>query len=580
MVCVPLLLALVSSYAVADPNSECSNWYYRPPGSSQCKCGQTLSGGIMCSEGEVYLRVDYTMTHDDATNQTVVAINHYGYNNYSTIKDRVYTLLPSDSRELNEMVCLPNNRKGFLCEDCIEGFGPTAYSPKCTNCPKRSSVVRVTLFLILRLLPITVMFLLLVVFRINLTQGPIFGYVIYCQAHTLSLRNMTTFYPLLLHKLNGYRRILDVSLIFSSFWVMDYSPLYGSSCISQSFNNLDVMLLNFVSVFYPLVLMLLTYIFIELHARDVKLVVLMWKPFKKCFSKIRRNWSATDSIIHAYATLLLLSFSTLNYNAFHLLRATNVYNSTGSLYTGVLYNQPSIHLFSPKYMLYFGIVLVFMLFLGVIPTALLCIHSVKLFRKKLNNCCSHRIQIALNTFADTFHATFKDGLNGTRDYRVLPAVFALLTMFSVVIGTFGYVLHFYLIPFFVVMLAFASLLIAYALPCKSFMTNVSLSFHLLWMAAIAIISLNYVLDIGAINIALAELLVCFIPIPHVLMFLWVVYKVLRKIRCLETMRLFLLQPIVQLRAFGRRASRETLLPDRLENSHNYCELQRSAGHIK
>ena len=126
-----LLLALASSYTVADQSSECSNWYYHPLGSSQCKFGQTVSGGVMCSEGEVYLRVDYTMTHDDSTNQTVVAINHYAYNNYST---KVYTRLPSDSQDFNEMVCLPNNRKRFLCEDCIGGFGPTAYFLKCANC--------------------------------------------------------------------------------------------------------------------------------------------------------------------------------------------------------------------------------------------------------------------------------------------------------------------------------------------------------------------------------------------------------------------------------------------------------------
>ena len=344
--------------------------------------------------------------------------------------------------------------------------------------------MRVILFLTLKLLPITVMFLLLVVFRINLTQG----YVIYCQAHTctLSVRAGMAFYELLLHTLNNYRRILDVSLFFSSFWAMDYSPLYGGSCISQSFNNLDVMLLNFVSVFYPLVLMLLSYIFIELHA---KLVVLMWKPFKKCFSKIRRNWSATHSIIHAYATLLLLSFSTLNYNAYQLLRATNVHNNTEQLYTGVLYNQPSTHLFSSKYMLYFVIVLGFMLFLGVIPTALLCIHSVKLFRKKLNNCCSQRIQIALNTFADTFNGTCEDGLNGTRDYRVLPALLAVLIMLSAIIGTLGHVLNISVLPVFVIMLVLASFIIAYTLPCKSFWTNASLSFHMMWSATVGIIVL-------------------------------------------------------------------------------------------
>ena len=131
---VALLLALASGYAVADESSECPNWYHRPPGSRHCQCGPTLKGGIMCSENGVYLHVDHIMTWDTARNQTIAALSKYGYDNYSTITHRVYTLLPSDSRDLNETMCAPNNREGFLCENCVPGYGPTAYSPKCMDC--------------------------------------------------------------------------------------------------------------------------------------------------------------------------------------------------------------------------------------------------------------------------------------------------------------------------------------------------------------------------------------------------------------------------------------------------------------
>ena len=63
-----------------------------------------MGDGVVCSSGEVYLRVDYTMTYDNATNQTLAALNIYGYDNYSTIKDRIYTLIPKESQYLNEKV--------------------------------------------------------------------------------------------------------------------------------------------------------------------------------------------------------------------------------------------------------------------------------------------------------------------------------------------------------------------------------------------------------------------------------------------------------------------------------------------
>ena len=182
--CVALLLALASGCVVADESSECPNWYHRPPGSHHCQCGPTLQGGY---DDGVYLRVDYIMTWDTATNQTLAARNNYGYgyDNYSTIIHRVYTLMPNDSQYLNETMCAPNNREGFLCEDCVPGYGPTAYSPKCINCREHSTLSAIALFLTLKLGPITVMFTLLMIFRINVTQGPIFGYVLYCQAHII-----------------------------------------------------------------------------------------------------------------------------------------------------------------------------------------------------------------------------------------------------------------------------------------------------------------------------------------------------------------------------------------------------------
>ena len=64
VVSTALLLALASCYAAADgdESSECPNWYHRPPGSHHCLCGPSLQGGTMCSDNEVHLHVDYTMT--------------------------------------------------------------------------------------------------------------------------------------------------------------------------------------------------------------------------------------------------------------------------------------------------------------------------------------------------------------------------------------------------------------------------------------------------------------------------------------------------------------------------------------
>ena len=575
---VALLLALASGYAVADESSECPNWYHRPPGSHHCQCGTTLKGGIMCG---LYLRVDHTMTWDSATNQTVAALSNYGYKNYSNIINKVYTLMPNDIRDLNETVCAPNNRKGFLCEDCIPGHGPTAYSPKCMDCRKHTTLSKIAIFLTLKLAPITVMFVLLIVFRINVTQGPLFGYVLYCQAFIVTITRMILFYKLFVHEVHGYGWVLQISVFLSSIWATDFSLLGGNYCISESMKIMDILLLNFVPALCPLLLVISTYILIELHGRNFRPIVIMWKPFSRCFSKLRRNWSATDSIVHAYATLLLLSFATLNHNALQLLESTNVYNSTGTVKTNVLICRPSIHVYSSEYIPYLVTVLILMFFLGVCPTAMLCIYSIKFFQRKLNNCCSQRIQIALKTFVETFQGTFKDGLNGTRDYRISPALFAFLVMLSTILASLGKVFHVYLILYFTVLLTLSSFLIAFVRPCKSFLTNLSLSFHLMLLAIGAIFLIIWIESMSISNFLLPKFLAGIILVPHILMISWATYKLLHNIRCVrQNIAVFKIKfsslPLGK-RLLGIQQSHENLLPDRLENSSDYRELPTRAS---
>ena len=579
---VALLLALASGYILADESSECPNWYHHPPGSHHCQCGPTLKGGIMCSENGVYIRVDHIMTWDTARNQTIAALSNYGYGNYSTITHRVYTLIPSDSRDLNETMCAPNNREGFLCEDCVPGYGPTAYSPKCMDCKKHSTLSASAIFLTIKLFPITIMFILLLIFRVNITKGPLFGYVLYCQVQVIAKTRLIVFHKLFLLEAHGYGRVLQISEFLSSFWATDFSLLGSHYCISGSMNKMDVLLLNFVSVLYQLLLVILTFTLIELHGRNCRPFVIMWKPFGRCFSKIRRNWSATDSIVHAYATLFLLSFATLNVNFYQLLETTNIYNSAGKVCTNVLLNMPSIHVYSSEHIYYLVIVLTLMFFLGVCPTALLCIYSMKMLRRKVSNYCSQRIQIVLNIFVETFQGTFKDGLNGTKDYRMFPAILATIIMSTTLLGSFGNSFNMYLPFYTLTLLVLLSFVIAFARPCKSFLTNLSLSFHMMWSATAGVFLMGWIGNVNISSLLLVKLFTCVVVVPHILMTSWAIYKLLHNILCVRECWFKTSTAGRQLRerVLGVQQSYESLLPDRLENSKDYRELTTSAGHAK
>ena len=252
--------------------------------------------------------------------------------------------------------------------------------------------------------------------------------------------------------------------------------------------------------------------------------------------------------------------------------------------TNVLVNRPSIHVYSSVYIPYLIIVLILMFFLGVCPTALLCIYSIKLCRRKLNNCCSHRIEIALNTFVDTFQGTFKDGLNGTRDYRISPALFLILLICCTSQGSFGHVFNVNTMLFLGVLLVLTSFLISYARPCKFFVTNLSLSFHMMLSATIGAILAFWMGNMSFRTSTVAMLLAGIALIPHVLMIFWVIHKLLHNIQCFRrTVAVFKTSTAVRQlreRVVGVQQSYESLLPDRLENSRDYRELTTSSSQVK
>jgi len=81
--------------------------------------------------------------------------------------------------------------------------------------------------------------------------------------------------------------------------------------------------------FYSLLLIFLIYICVELHGHNFKPIVWLWKPFHRCFVKVRRQWDSKASIVDVFATFLLLSYSKLLFVSLFLLQGTQIYNADG-----------------------------------------------------------------------------------------------------------------------------------------------------------------------------------------------------------------------------------------------------------
>ena len=115
----------------------------------------------------------------------------------------------------------------------------------------------------------------------------------------------------------------------SSTWTSSY--LIPPFCVSQDLKNIHVLALQYVSAFYPLLLIAFTYACVELHAHNFRSIVWFWKPFHRCCVNVRRRWDTKASLIEVFATFLLLSYSKLLFVSLFLLQRMEIYNLTISV---------------------------------------------------------------------------------------------------------------------------------------------------------------------------------------------------------------------------------------------------------
>ena len=164
----------------------------------------------------------------------------------------------------------------------------------------------------------------------------------------------------------------------------------------------------------------------------VRVVVCVWRPFHVCFARFRRRWNPKGSVINTFATFLLLSYSKLLTVSYKLLDASTLYNNAGkTVGPAVLYYNASIEYFSREHLPFALPALCVLLVFVVFPLLLLLLYPMRSFQKCLGYCTRIRWQF-LHTFADAFQGCYKNGTNGTRDYRYFAGLYLLFRVVSLV----------------------------------------------------------------------------------------------------------------------------------------------------
>ena len=510
--------------SVLAANTSCPTWHYYNNATGQCECGFYLSCSSDGNKVEIANHVCATSSQQDGD----YYIGLCPYTHTFTIMNRLYSEMPSNASQLDEVMCGPYNRRGLLCGECKDGYGPAVYSfdLKCAKCSSQWSQYAIPLYLFFQFVPTTLIFICLAVFRINITSGPLLGYVLFCQTSIIWFTGNIYDY---IHSKSNASASVKIAFVFSvtvsQFWNLQlFKNVISPFCISEKLTGIHVHMLNLAPAIHSFFLVIISCILIELHARNYRIVKFLWKSFKIILCKAKLTDVTSDAVFHAFASFIFLSNISVLFASSSNLQITRIINSTGFCQKRVFFIDPTFEWPGQKIVPYILITGVCAICISVIPSVLLCIYPTRVYRY-LSRFLSARKRLAITAFAEALHSCFKDGLNGTRDYRALAGapLFILLMVDALA----------HILEYFIhgrarhtqsqVMWMMLVCVVSYVKPCKTAIANISLIFHMTLCGILMCVAnlWNYEPSVGTYTL---ELMFIFtLLLPHILVALWAGY---------------------------------------------------------
>ena len=393
--------------------SHCSNLYHKAFG-----CWQSMP---TLKEGDC-------ATYDAEKKLVSTVDCPFFYPNRYKLATPGHILLPRNLSQLNDYMCGPLNRKGHLCSECADGFGPsvTSFGHRCANCT--DGWYGVPLFLIIEFVPITIFYLIIVVFQISVTSPPmpcliICTQFIACYFGRLSFLDKHN-KPIVI---DHWDLRLDMKIVLSLYQVLNldfcqvFLPLF---CVSSKLKFIHITFLDYISAFYPFLLIFLTWLCVELHGHNFRPLVWLWRPFHRRFVQLRRGWDTKSDIIDAFITIFFLTYSKILYQTVLLVAHKEVKNTqpSGTYFRSYVCAVDHSVDYGNAYHLSFAIpVILTSIVFNILPPLLLVLYPFQFFKSFLSKY--HLNFITMHTFMDKAYSCYRNGLDGGRDMRSISGLY-------------------------------------------------------------------------------------------------------------------------------------------------------------
>ena len=512
---------------------DCPTWHIFDRETKKCIC-QDLKDVVKCDQKTktVSILYGYCMTFDNKTK--VTQVGYCFYTLFSRFNSSFYTVLPPNPSELNQFMCSPWHREGNLCSQCEETYGLSIANlyTKCVKCSIKEGVGWL-LFFLLELVPVTILFVVVILFRISITRPPMNAFVLHSQLSLVVI--YVNAHRFQMPFLSGpasqiFIQLRNIILPVLGIWNLGLFNLIEEPtrfCVDSQLNHLQFYFLTCVTSIHVLLLVIITFVLIELHARNCRLIVWLWRPFLKRFIRFTRVWNSRLTVVDTFASFLLLSYFRLVTFSYFIYAFQPAYMMDADMsHRKVLLYDPEVAYFGLDHIPYVVINLVVLLVLVLTPAIVLALYQFQLFQKclRLFRCKC----VSLRVFVDLFQGYYKDGTGGTKDLRFTASLYLFLRLgllFAYVMCGFTDFVNCDTLIFILIILA-ALLFIILAQPYKNIMLTKVDSVLLLLLIFTGVlfgsVSQNTDTSVNAIVLSCVLILV---SVPQIIFYSFLLYKV-------------------------------------------------------
>ena len=275
----------------SDKVCQNTNMWFVQGRNGSCHCGSDLDGFVQCDSEtkEVAVLDCHCLTipngyTEGSTNVPVVGNCIFNcFNNSISGPSHLHRAAPSNCKDLN--------RQGTLCGRCLDGYALPAYSYmyvfKCMRCD--SEIQNWWLYITYAFLPLTVFIVIILVFRINVVSPKLYSFVLASQilSSPLLLRIVLVY-------LNDIPDYLKTTFYFIvnvyGIWNLDFFRVGVLPPICINVIPSHTLALDYLVAIYPMMVMGVAYIIVELYGCGFRPVLFLWRPFHRILARFRRHW--------------------------------------------------------------------------------------------------------------------------------------------------------------------------------------------------------------------------------------------------------------------------------------------------